>query len=496
MIENLIGTHKPDILDCIANLSNDEVFTPPKLVGEMLDLLPAEVWTNPNLKFLDPASKTGVFLREAATRLMSGLAAVFPDETQRRNHIFREMLHGLAVTELTGLLSRRSLYCSKDAASRFSVVRMPDCDGNIRYERGTHVFVNGKCKICGAPEGSLDRGEHLENYAYGFIHHPEKLTMKFDVIIGNPPYQLQDAGDSTGSSPIYHLFVEQAKRLDPKYICMIIPARWYAGGKGLDAFRSTMLNDSQIRTIVDYTNASEIFPGVDISAGICYFLWEKGSTGPTQVVNHLNGATYESFRPLNQFDTFVRYGFALPILDKIKKKETRTLNEQVYSSKPFGLRTNAVPDAAGDLNLFWSGGLGKIQASRVTSGLDIVSKWKTVTSRASYDHGGMPDARGQRRVLSRTAVLPPDTVCTETYLVLGAYESQQEAEDLLTYMKTKFFRFLVALHALSQDITRERFAFVPLLDMSRSWTDGALYEYFELDPVEIGYIESMIKEMP
>lgn len=277
---------------------------------------------------------------------------------------------------------------------------------------------------------------------------------------------------------------------------MIIPARWYAGGKGLDTFRSTMLNDSQIRTIVDYTNASEIFPGVDISAGICYFLWENGSSGPTQVINHLNGVRHESVRSLNQFDTFVRYGFALSILEKIKKKESRTLNEQVFSSKPFGLRTNAVPDSSGDLDLFWSGGLGKIQSSRVTSGLEIVDKWKTVTSRASYDHGGMPDSRGQRRVLSRTAVLPPNTVCTETYLVIGAYDSQKEAEGLLTYMKTKFFRFLVGLHALSQDITRERFAFVPLLDMTRAWTDRELFEYFELDAQEVGHVESMIKEMP
>ena len=267
LFQSIVGDHKPDILDCLNNLSSDEVFTPPSVAAQVLDLLPPELWSDPALKILDPACKSGVFLREAATRLMAGLAEAFPNEAARRRHIFETMLYGLPITELTGLISRRSVYYSKDAASPHSVVPLPDPQGNVVYKRGTHVYKNRKCTFCGAPEGALDRGEHLENYAYSFLHTPDLkdiFDMKFDVIIGNPPYQLEDEGFGASASPIYQRFVNQAIKLNPSYLAMIIPARWYAGGKGLDEFRNQMINDRRLKYLVDYPKLFECFPGVEI----------------------------------------------------------------------------------------------------------------------------------------------------------------------------------------------------------------------------------------
>jgi len=495
MFKNIFGSHKPDILDCISNLSSDEVFTPPTVVNQVLDLFPAEIWNNSQLKFLDPACKSGVFLREIAKRLMVGLEQEMPNEDARRHHIFGKMLYGISITELTGYLARRSLYYSKAANSAFSVIRFDSEHGNIQYSRGNHVYFKNKCKYCGAPQGSLDRGDELENYAYQFIHGETVFDMNFDVIIGNPPYQLQDAGETTGASPIYQLFVEQAKRLNPRYIAMIIPSRWFGGGKGLDKFRKEMLNDTQMRKLVDFTNASDCFPGVDIAGGVCYFLWQKGSSGDCEVVNHIAGKTYTSTRRLNQFDTFIRYGTASEILQKVKKRSLRYLSEDVSSLRPFGLRTYVRPEEKGDLILFWSGGTGKYPSEKLTLGLDMVNKWKTITSIRSYDHGGLPDKDGYRRVLSRIDVLPPGTICTETYIVIGSFDTEQDARLLYEYLRTKFVRFLISLMSFSQDIAKKSYALVPKLDLNDQWTDAKLCKFFGLTEEEIHFIHSHIREM-
>lgn len=369
----LTTTHyNPDVLTCLANLSNDEVFTPPALANQILDLLPPELWRDRNARFLDPVCKSGVFLREIAKRLMTGLETHIPDPQQRITHIYKNQLFGIAITELTGLLSRRSVYCSRKANGKYSV-----CDtfeneqGNIIYNRIEHTWKGESCTFCGVSKSALDRGDDLETYAYQFIHTqtPETIfKMRFDVIVGNPPYQLSDGGPSKSASPIYNLFIEQAKKLNPRYLTMIIPSRWFAGGKGLDSFRKEMLNDDRLKKIVDFPDASDVFPGVDIAGGVCYFLWERAYSGPCEVVNIHKGVAKSSTRPLNEFSTFIRHGTAVPIIQKILAQKEVSMSNQVSSRKPFGLSTNVRPTKKGDLTLVWNGGKGPFESTNVTVG--------------------------------------------------------------------------------------------------------------------------------
>jgi len=191
-------SYNPDVLTCIANLSSDEVFTPPVLANRMLDLLPEKLWSNSDARFLDPGSKSGVFLREMAKRLDEGLASQMPDRQKRLNHIFTKQLFGLPLTQITALLSRRTVYCSKEANGPYSVCEsFTKPEGNLPFHRIEHKWQNGRCVDCGVSEEAYNRGPELETHAYAFIHAgraQEILKMKFDVIIGNPPYQMGSDG--------------------------------------------------------------------------------------------------------------------------------------------------------------------------------------------------------------------------------------------------------------------------------------------------------------
>ena len=493
------SNYNPDVLTCLANLSSDEVFTPPNMVNEILDLLPQEIWCDKNIRFLDPVCKSGVFLREIAKRLDSGLEKEIPDKQTRINRIFKEQLFGIAITEMTSLLSRRSIYCTKTANGKYSICEAFDSpEGNIRFEQTEHTWENGRCVFCRASQANYERSEELETHAYEFIHtqNPgEIFDMKFDVIVGNPPYQLSDGGFGKSATPIYHKFVQQAKKLKPRFLTMIIPSRWFAGGKGLNDFRAEMLNDNHVRKIVDFEDSTECFPGVDVAGGICYFLWERDSTGACEVVNMHNGAEAVSTRTLNEFNTFIRHAKALSIIRKVLDKKDKSMSEQVSAYKPFGLRTYAKPQKTGDIILYWQKGTGPYNRKEITTGIEMIDKWKVISSRSGHEHAGNPGRDGRRRVLSKIEILPPGTICTETYLVIGNYDDQLQATNLVAYMHTRFFRFLVSQLMYSHSITKDTYVYVSILDMNIRWTDEMLYKRYGLTEKEIAFIESKIRPM-
>jgi hypothetical protein len=360
----------PDVLTCIANLSNDEVFTPPEFASRMLDRLAeawaanqngANLWADKAVKFLDPCTKSGVFLREITSRLINGLVGDIPNLEERVGHILAKQVFGIGTTYLTSLLARRSLYCSKRATGEHSVARgFASEAGNIWFERTEHSWDDGRCAHCGA--GQKTFGERLETHAYAFIHTDDIKSrvgelfggeMQFDVIIGNPPYQLSDDGFGTSAAPIYQHFVEQAKALEPRYLSMVIPARWFAGGKGLDEFRESMLADDHLRSIDDYLSASDVFPGVGLKGGVCYFLWDRDNPGPCRVATHFKDWPISiASRPLLEggVDVFIRFNEGLSILKKVVSVESgkahpltlpdnKRFDRLVSSRKPFGLET-------------------------------------------------------------------------------------------------------------------------------------------------------------
>lgn len=517
----------PDVLTCIANLSNDEVFTPPEFAQRMLDTLAegwasanegANIWADSRVTFLDPCTKSGVFLREIAKRLIDGLADEIPDLQARVDHILTHQVFGIGITRLTALLARRSLYCSKWANGEHSVATGFDSeDGNVWFERTEHVWEGAKCRFCGANQRDYDRGD-LETHAYAFLHSDNIKSrllemfgdkMQFDVIIGNPPYQLgQSGGDAIGSfaMPIYQKFIEAAKALEPRFLTMVTPSRWFAGGRGLEEFRQTMLSDRRVRTLVDFPDSREVFAGVDIAGGISYFLWDAGWNDACSVttVSERGASSKVMKRFLNAYDIHVRHNEAVPILERVLDRSSggafQSLASQVAPIQPFSIRTNfrgaSTSAAMADpVLLYQNGGTGFIERSDIPRNVSWVDDWKVFLSGTASEHGGQTDKSGMRRVFSRILVGGPGTACTETYLVAGRFGSEIEARNFALYLRTRFVRFLVALRTNTQHLYSERFAFVPTLPMDRRWTDAELYKKYGITTEEQDYIESMIRPM-
>ena len=495
--------YNPDVLNCLANLSNDEVFTPPELANKMLDLLPQELFQNPNTTFLDPFTKSGVFLREIVKRLDVGLADKIPDRQQRIDHILHRQVFGIAITELTSLLARRSVYCSKDASGKYSISKFPTASGNILYKNIKHTWVNGKCKYCGASQAVYDRGSDAEQYAYMFIHtdNPKQFfpNMKFDVIVGNPPYHLSDGGQAASSKPLYNQFVEQAIKLNPRYFSIIIPARWYAGGKGLDSFRSTMLQNNRIRKLVDYNNSADCFPGVNIAGGVCYFLWDREHQGDCEITNFSQQQTGSSeSRSLNEYPILVRSNTAIHIIRKVLATSRKTMDKTVQSYSYFSVRSyergSDQKQKANDVTLLSSQGKGYFDKNKIEDKNNILSKYKVIITYA-MSGGNKPTSQGDFQVISSLQILFPNEVCTETYLILGVFDNMKDAENMCSYVSTMTFRFLLLQALTSIHITKESFLFVPLQDFSHPWTDEMLYKKYDLKEDEIAFIESMIRPM-
>jgi len=497
--------YNPDVLSCLANLSNDEVFTPPHLANQILDLLPIEIWSNKEAKFLDPVCKSGVFLREIAKRLMIGLEIEIPDKQIRIDHIYKSQLYGIAITELTSLLSRRSVYCTKTANGKYSVCDSFDNEqGNIIYKSIPHTWKNGKCEYCSATQEVYDREDALETYAYPFIHSDITKTifknMKFDVIVGNPPYQLSDGGNSRSAGPIYQKFIQQAKKLNPKYLTMIIPARWYAGGKGLDEFRTEMLADKRIRKLVDFENSNDVFPGVDVAGGICYFLWDRDQKGQCEVVNIIEGIQVKSERSLDEFPILIRHAKAIPIIRKVlalNENNSRRLSGVVSSRKPFGLPTNYIPKNNGipcwfiqKIGLKYAGTLDVSDENK------LLDKWKFLAPKSPI--AGQTDFSKPVGFYydGNTRIAKPGECCTESFIVLGAFSTEKEVLAYKSYVFTKIVRFLLLQTVISQDVTKNNFQFIPDLgNYEGEYTDKLLIKRWSITDEEWRFIDSKIKNI-
>ena len=320
-------------------------------------------------------------------------------------------------------------------------------------------------------------------------------SMKFDYVIGNPPYQISDGGAGVSATPIYNRFIEAIKTTHPGAICLIIPAKWYSGGKGLDKFREEMLGDRHISTLVDYSNSLDVFPNVDVAGGVCYFVWKEAYNGKCKYTNYRNGKATTAYRDLNEFQTFIRYPVASEIVKKVKEDGELTLDKVVSSRKPFGLATTAKPMKTGDVILRYNGGRGPYKRTEIRVGTEMIDQWKIIISRLTAEHAGQPAKDGKYRVLSTMELLKPGEICSETYLVAGAFDSKEEATNYMDYLKTQFVRFLILQIAMTQQLSKASFAFVPCQDFTRKWTDKQLFEKYGLSSEEVNYIQGMIKEM-
>jgi site-specific DNA-methyltransferase (adenine-specific) len=502
---------EPDVLEVISDLSNEEVFTPPAVARSILDLLPEEVWSNPELKWIDPFSKTGVFLREVVKRLLVGLESEIPDPQERLTHILHNMVYGVAITELTALMSRRTLYSSKTANGPKSSVKMPAAAGNLLFKRLEHEFLNRKCGECHASEKIYGWADlEIENHAYALLHQrgrewiEQEIGLKFDIVVGNPPYQIEVDESGQNINPLYHLFIGQAKALQPKYISMVIPSRWMAAGKGLGAFRQEMLADDRIRKLVDFPNAEEVFPvvGKTIEGGICFFLWDESHSGPCEFTSMSGGNVVEATeRHLDEFDVLVRSNASRELLKKVLSHDYSSLSSLVSSRDPFGpaLSSNfkgfhRERQSEHDLVLYMNQGSSRLTAfvdlKYVTKNLELVQAWKVFVPKARGVTKTGPDV-----VIGTPILGEPGSVCTLTYLAIGPFSSKNEAEHFLSYLKTRFVRHLISLRKPTQDTTQASYQWVPLLDFSRPWSDIALAELFDLSRQEIDFLEAKIRPL-
>ncbi len=505
--------YNPDVLTCLSNLSNDEVFTPPKIVNQMLDMLPSEIWSDKNAKFLDPCCKSGVFLREITKRLIDNLPNKdFKTLQEKIDHILTKQVYGIAITELTGLISRRSIYCSKLANGKMSICNgFKTPDGNIYFDNPKHIWNGTKCSYCGASKIEFDRSNELESHAYKFIHIDsieEVFKMKFDVVIGNPPYQLNDGGGTGDSAkPIYNKFIEQAMNLNPRFICMIVPSRWMKGGKGLDKFREMMISDSHIKTIFDFEDAKECFPGVNIDGGINYFLWDKNYKGPVDYTyKNLAGEVRNDQRYLRNdiSNIVIRDSRQLSIIRKSRRDDENAFSSIVSNRNPYGINADFFNDPEKYKDI-------KSSNTEFKNSLKIYGvKGKKGGSKRTYtyiDANAIEDNDWNYKLLfskayDMKATVPPkiilaepNEVCTETFLKIGDFKTKKEAENCLSYIKTKFFRALLSFRRHSLNISKECFDFIPLVDFSKKWSDEELYAKYNLSNEEVNYIEDSIEGM-
>ena len=454
----------------------------------------AEVF-NPDTRILEINSKTGLYpLYMAYSTYRAKLASliVSPESVEEEWAVWRQVvgenIFVICKTPMAKSITKRTL------------VGFRSMKVNTRY------FEDLINQIKNKPTNFIEKVKKGKSFWKAIRND----NMKFNAVVGNPPYQVMDGG-GTGSSakPIYNCFVDISFNIRPSYATMIIPAKWYSGGKGLDNFRESMLNDTHISTLVDFEDSRQVFPLVDIAGGVCYFLWDKSYSGKCKVINKLPSTVQTSYRYLNEFDAFIRNKKIVDILTKVQSQTSNcSLSQKVYSRKPFGIRSfqKGFPASPGrDIQLLGASGISYLSLSDIPQNADLVPRWKVIMSKASAEHAGQTDKNGRKRIVSRLEVLPPGTICTESYLLLDIFDTKTEAENLKLYIRTQFVRFLLSSVLITQNIVRDKFRFVPIQDFTESsdidWSksvaqiDSQLYAKYGLTDEEIAFIDSMIKPM-
>lgn len=458
-----------DIFDYIPPQRTNQIFTPRRVVKMMVDMIEEsqpDIFTDYNAKFLDPYSKSGLYITEIVKRLYEGLSEQIPSSQKRIKWILENQVYALAPSNIIYNIVINYVFSKFDGISTKNIVEFNSAE-DVNDD-------NWKKKVFEAFGGE---------------------DLKFDVIIGNPPYQEMDGGAQASASPLYHRFVELAQELDPELISFIIPARWFSGGKGLDSFREEMLNDKRIRELHDYFDATDCFPGIDISGGVCYFLWDKDHHGECKVTSYRGGKINSMIRPLSLKgnDTLIRFNEAISILNKVHCKDFNSFADGISARKPFGLPTNVTVKKTRDTDdviIYAYPSNGFFPSRKIERNANLVDQWKVLSAKAYGERGDFP-----YRVIAKPFIAEPGSCCSETYIVIRACESRKKAQNVIAYMGTRFFRFLVLLKKNTQDATSKVYSLVPIQDFSQSWTDEQLYSKYGLTEEEIDFIESMVRPM-
>ncbi len=441
----------------------------------------SDTLSNPNANILEINSKSGLYpLYVVYSIYRKRCSMLNPNELTKEKQLelwdktVRENVYVICKTPMARSITKRTLV------------------GYRRVKINAHAFDDLIMQLKDKPEQFKDK------ILRGNFWNKEVQTMKFDAIVGNPPYQVMDGG-GTGSSaiPVYNNFVVVSKKLAPNYITMITPSRWFAGGKGLDDYREEMLNDKSFVKIVDYSNGAECFPSAIIAGGVNYFLWDKSYSGQCTIINVENSKRNVTKRNLNEYNIFVRNNKAINIINKIKMIENKFFDSSVLPRNYFNLISGVQGHnnrASNDVNMFSINGYSFISKNKITDSNNILNKYKVIMTKA-MSGGNKPTQDGTYLVASTVKILMPNEVCTETYLILDTFNTQQEAENLVSYVKTKLFRFLLLQALTSINISRDKFIFVPMLDFNKKYTSEELYKKYSLNTEEIDYIESIIKPM-
>ena len=460
-----------DIFDYIPPQKTNQIFTPRRVVKMMVDMIERtnpEVFTDYSSKFIDLYAKSGLYVTEIVKRLNEGLEKQIPGREERIKWILENQVYALAPSNII-----------------YNIVK------NFVYPET--VGVSAKNLV------ELDLTEYIDdpNWKERIKEAFGGEDVKFDVIIGNPPYQLEDEGHGRSASPMFDGFVEQAMNMNPRYLSMIVPARWYSGGKGLNSFRRMMLSDDRVREIHDFPDYRDVFPlSIQLKGGVCYFLWDRDNRGDCKVTSNHGGRVVSVLeRPLLDFglDTFIRYNEAISIVSKVQVFNEESIMDLVSPRKPFGLPTNysgLTRPTEATIKVYQHGGIGYIDRSEIEQNTDVIDKYKVFIPPLGSGSDGFPHP-----ILGRPFLGEPGSICTETYLFLGRFDNALEPRNLISYISTRFFRFLVLLNKPTQHATRKVYQLVPKQDFSKPWTDEELYEKYGLIDEEIAFIESMIRPM-